>query len=448
LERYIVPLKKLPRQRHDLVQKKSLRGEKVETFHLVQGHFANHGMRPLGAQMLLEEGLVEFSMRKTAELEYQRGDRASPNIGHTRSWMRREANLLAQAAGMPIPFPEEPVLIELTNERFYWDYFVAQQHRESQVEFTDGMVRGPCFACDERRRTCLCDICVEFRRGPGLAATMPLGRWLLENTDIACAAARESFLDVRGATTLDASCVLDARRGTTPAVSCCSARAEAWLPGTTSSTRRRLRSSRASAASRPLASAAPWTSWHKGSLGGASPPPWPSRTASTSTSPLSSASRPCCCRAELNSPDAVCGASTRVEEYLKLLKKRPSTRVEACQVPAPNAGSSMETELTVGGGAGGGFWATLFQGQEPAPGPVPAPAPAPAAATKKAPPKLARIRKFEGCPNCTCGKVAAVEAEKKRSERCGKQRVSSDVPEYIRGRGDCSPRRVARKHVE
>jgi hypothetical protein len=78
-------------------------------------------MRPLIAQMLTLESGVRFTKEHQAALLYQRGQRPSPRAGHYRPWMRREANTLARAAGMPLPYPDEPMLEADTGERFLYD---------------------------------------------------------------------------------------------------------------------------------------------------------------------------------------------------------------------------------------------------------------------------------------------------------------------------------------
>ena len=114
---HIQTLKPKPKQKHDLREKRKSRGGKVEIFHAVQGDFANGNMRPMTAQMLLEEGAVMFSMEHDAELKYQMGLVPSPDVFHFRPWMMEEANRIAEMADMPRPHLDLEELREDNGER-------------------------------------------------------------------------------------------------------------------------------------------------------------------------------------------------------------------------------------------------------------------------------------------------------------------------------------------
>jgi len=182
VDRHVVTLKPKPKQTHNLCQRKTTRGGKVEAVHSVLGDFANGHMRPLTAQALIEEGIVRFTMNRDAELRYQRDERASPDVAHYRPWLRREANMLAAAAGMPLPYPDEPDVKDDNGERFLYDYYVEQRERKKKYEYVNGMTHCPCGLCSARRQDCPCESCGACRRAPGAFANMPLGRFLDENS--------------------------------------------------------------------------------------------------------------------------------------------------------------------------------------------------------------------------------------------------------------------------
>ena len=49
------------------------RGEKVETFHGPQGHFANLGSGPMTAHLLVQEGTARFRANRTQTRLYIQG---------------------------------------------------------------------------------------------------------------------------------------------------------------------------------------------------------------------------------------------------------------------------------------------------------------------------------------------------------------------------------------
>ena len=184
-DRHLMPLKKLPYQKHDLVVQKSTRGEKSETLHSVLGHFANPGTRPLFAQLLQQEGIVSMNMRQDAQLAFQRGEQTSPDVEHYEPWLMNKANALADAAMMPRPYKDVKTVGKDNGERFLWDYYQEQLEREKHVVFEDGMKFCPCAKCSSRRETCECKVCEAARGDEAWVARMPLGRWLLSNEALA-----------------------------------------------------------------------------------------------------------------------------------------------------------------------------------------------------------------------------------------------------------------------
>jgi hypothetical protein len=188
VEHHTLTLKPKPHQKHGLAEKKKVRGSKVEALHAVQGHFANGGMRALTAQMLTEEGGVRFTKDHQAALLYQRGQRLSPRPDHYRPWLRREANTLARAAGMPLPYPDEPVLEADTGERFLYDYYVEQLEREKKHDFTQKLSHCPCEVCAAKIQSCPCAVCDMFRRAGAAPPSGELNAWIVANTDTTKAA--------------------------------------------------------------------------------------------------------------------------------------------------------------------------------------------------------------------------------------------------------------------
>jgi hypothetical protein len=161
------------------------RGGKVEALHTVEANFANINMNPQTAQMLIEEGIVRFAARHVATLKYQRGERKSPIADHFRPWMRREANILARACDMRVPYPDEPELSDDNSERFLSDYYYEQEHRKLTYAYSEGMTRCPCTSCAERRETCPCVSCQSFRLEPASVDDVPLATWLDTNRVVA-----------------------------------------------------------------------------------------------------------------------------------------------------------------------------------------------------------------------------------------------------------------------
>jgi hypothetical protein len=153
----------------------------VESLHSVEGDFANGNMKPLTAQMLVEEGIVRFTHRHDQRLKYQRGEITSDVPKHFRPWMRRHANMLAEYAGMEAPYPDEPILEPDNGERQLYDYYLEQQERERLYTYSEGMTHCPCESCSARRLDCPCDSCSTFRRSPGCFAREPIAAWLEEN---------------------------------------------------------------------------------------------------------------------------------------------------------------------------------------------------------------------------------------------------------------------------
>ncbi len=162
VESHNIRLKRLPNQRHTLQVVKKTRGGKVEAFHTVLGDFANGNMQPRTAQMLVMEGAARFSIDRDRELDYQLGAN-SLDGGHYRSWLRLEANRLAEAAGFEKPYPNEPELGEDSGERFCYDYWLEQRKREQKYEYTSSMKYCPCERCVARRKTCKCNACTAWR---------------------------------------------------------------------------------------------------------------------------------------------------------------------------------------------------------------------------------------------------------------------------------------------
>ena len=162
VESHNIRLKRLPNQRHTLQVVKKTRGGKVEAFHTVLGDFANGNMQPRTAQMLVMEGAYRFSIDRDRELDYQLGAN-SLDGGHYRSWLRLEANRLAEAAGFEKPYPNEPELGEDSGERFCYDYWLEQRKREQKYEYTSSMKYCPCERCVARRKTCKCAACTAWR---------------------------------------------------------------------------------------------------------------------------------------------------------------------------------------------------------------------------------------------------------------------------------------------
>ena len=134
----------------------------MEAFHTVLGDFANGNMQPRTAQMLVMEGAYRFSIDRDRELDYQLGA-DSLDVGHYRSWLRLEANTLAEAAGFEKPYPNEPELGEDSGERFCHDYWLEQRKREQKYEYTSSMKYCPCERCVARRKTCKCAACTAWR---------------------------------------------------------------------------------------------------------------------------------------------------------------------------------------------------------------------------------------------------------------------------------------------
>ena len=155
-------------------------------------------MRPLTAQMLLEEGGVRFTMDHDQELKYQMGLATTPKVFHYRLWLMIIANEMAEAAGMPKPYVYlEGILEEDTGERFLYDYFREQQEREQKFDYTGGMMYCPCDICERRRQTCACDSCTAWRQMKEGFAGQPLAKFLCENKDQAVARLDAAALEAR-----------------------------------------------------------------------------------------------------------------------------------------------------------------------------------------------------------------------------------------------------------
>lgn len=236
-------LKAKPNQKHNLVQKRTTRGGKVEIFHSVQGDFANGNMKPNTGQMLIEEGAVMFTMDRDAELKYQMGIARSPDVFHYRPWDMHLANKLAAMTQMPIPYPTLEPLQEDNGERFLYDYFLEQvcsrrvlyffscrcvvrsgsasprsvfvrdyceqEQREKDCEYFEGMTCCPCSFCTKRRENCDCDACTSSRQAPGAFAGQPLADFLQNNKEDAATKLQEAAREIsrilpEGSTSRDA----------------------------------------------------------------------------------------------------------------------------------------------------------------------------------------------------------------------------------------------------
>lgn len=66
--------------KHNLTEYRQSRGEKVETFNLDSGHFANIAMENSKAHHLTHEGTVIYSLKQTAKRKYDEGETDSPEV--------------------------------------------------------------------------------------------------------------------------------------------------------------------------------------------------------------------------------------------------------------------------------------------------------------------------------------------------------------------------------
>jgi len=184
LQSHTVPVRKKPGEKHSLTQKKRSRGEKVEIVHNVLGDFANGGMRPDGAQALTMEGLVRFLMDRQQECDYNAGLTDEHTVPHYRPWLKEEANQLAKAAGLSLPYPELVDLAKDNGERFLYEYYCAQLEREKEPGFIAALVeskrtgkpilRCPCMKCTERCAVCQCHSCQRWRGEDSNQGASPL----------------------------------------------------------------------------------------------------------------------------------------------------------------------------------------------------------------------------------------------------------------------------------
>jgi hypothetical protein len=162
---HTLPSRPKPNQKHDLIQRRSSLGEKVEGFHSICPHFSNIGTRGTRAHAQSMVGTDMYNKDRKETYDFNSFNSEVDQPLHYRQWDMITANNLASECNMAKPFPNRAPQTANNGEKFYYDYYLDQRKREKKHDYNaPGLVNCPCSSCSDRRKRCRCINCSRYRK--------------------------------------------------------------------------------------------------------------------------------------------------------------------------------------------------------------------------------------------------------------------------------------------